>query len=179
MENRQFYTIGQAAEATGKAKSTIKKAIDDSTLSVYEKTSRGFKIEASELDRVFPFLNGERSENRSKKQNETVEKTPLNSALEIELKAKAEALAKEQEERTRERDRMQAEIDRLEGQMDAAGKRYDNALAIIEDMRPKEPKAAPEPEKGSAQVKLEEELEKLRGEMAEMKRPWWKRRKAG
>ena len=49
MENSTYFTIGQAAKETGKAKSTIKKSIDNGELSVAEKTARGFKIEASEL----------------------------------------------------------------------------------------------------------------------------------
>ena len=61
MENGSYFTIGQAAKETGKAKSTIKKSTDNGELSVTAKTSRGFKIEASELFRVFPRKTGERS----------------------------------------------------------------------------------------------------------------------
>jgi len=87
MKVQQFYTIGQAAEATGKAKSTIKKAIDNSELSVFEKTKRGFKIEASELDRVFPFLNVERTENVQEAQIETSRKAIENSVLRAKFEA--------------------------------------------------------------------------------------------
>jgi len=87
MKVQQFYTIGQAAEATGKAKSTIKKSIDNNEMSVFEKTSRGFKIEASELDRVFPFLNDERTKNAHKAQTETPIKTIENSVLQAKLEA--------------------------------------------------------------------------------------------
>lgn len=83
MKNGAYFTIGQAAKETGKAKSTIKKAIDTGELSVSEKTARGFKIDASELFRVFP----KRSENDIIEQNETTSKTIENSVLQAKLDA--------------------------------------------------------------------------------------------
>lgn len=85
MENRTYFTIGQAAKETGKAKSTIKKAIDNSELSVSEKTARGFKIEASELFRVFPRKTEERSKNTKNEQTETAEERVENSILKAKL----------------------------------------------------------------------------------------------
>ena len=85
MENRTYFTIGQAAKETGKAKSTIKKSIDNSELSVAEKTSRGFKIEASELFRVFPRKTEERSENTPIEQTEIGEERIENSILKAKL----------------------------------------------------------------------------------------------
>lgn len=85
MENSTYFTIGQAAKETGKAKSTIKKAIDNGDLSVSEKTARGFKIEASELFRVFPRKTEERSQNAQIEQTETIEKHIENSVLKAKL----------------------------------------------------------------------------------------------
>lgn len=81
MQNKTYFTIGQAASETGKAKSTIKKAIDSGELSVAEKTSRGFKIDAAELFRVFP----KRSKNAHTEQIETNAKLLENSALQVKL----------------------------------------------------------------------------------------------
>jgi len=83
MKNRTYFTIGQAAKETGKAKSTIKKSIDTGELSVAEKNSRGFKIDAAELFRVFP----KRSENAPNEQVETPQKTVENSVLQAKLEA--------------------------------------------------------------------------------------------
>ena len=83
MKNGTYFTIGQAAKETGRAKSTIKKSIDTGEMSVVEKTARGFKIDASELFRVFP----KRSENDKIEQIETVEKTIENSTLQAKLDA--------------------------------------------------------------------------------------------
>lgn len=86
MKNGTYFTIGQAAKETGKAKSTIKKAIDNGEMSVVEKTARGFKIDASELFRVFP----KRSESDGFEQIETIDKTIENSVLQAKLHASQE-----------------------------------------------------------------------------------------
>ncbi len=80
-----YFTIGQASKETGKAKSTIKKAIDNGELSVAEKTSRGFKIEASELFRVFPRKTAERSENAPNGQADTTNDRIENAVLKVRL----------------------------------------------------------------------------------------------
>ena len=85
MENGSYFTIGQAAKETGKAKSTIKKSIDNGELSVTAKTSRGFKIEASELFRVFPRKTGERSKKNTIEQTETTGERVENSVLKAKL----------------------------------------------------------------------------------------------
>ena len=90
MENRTYFTIGQAATETGKAKSTIKKAIDNGELSVAEKTKRGFKIEAAELFRVFPRKTDEQPENAPIEQSETAEERIENSILQAKLELAGE-----------------------------------------------------------------------------------------
>lgn len=52
--NDFYLTLGQAAKATGKSKSTIFKALESGKLSSIEKTTAGYKIDPSELFRVFP-----------------------------------------------------------------------------------------------------------------------------
>ena len=85
MENGTYFTIGQASKKTGKAKSTIKKSIDNGELSVAEKTARGFRIEASELFRVFPWKSEERSENTRIEQTKTTEERIENNILKAKL----------------------------------------------------------------------------------------------
>ena len=90
MENRTYFTIGQASTETGKAKSTIKKAIDSGELTVAERTKRGFKIEAAELFRVFPRKQPERSQQNDNVQSETVENAIENRVMEVKLKVAEE-----------------------------------------------------------------------------------------
>jgi hypothetical protein len=49
-----YLTLGQAAKATGRSKSTIFKAINNGTLSFIEKTSAGYKLDPEEVFMVFP-----------------------------------------------------------------------------------------------------------------------------
>ena len=71
---------------------TIKKAIDNGDLSVAEKTYRGFKIDASELFRVFPRKTIERSQSVRIEQTETVENSKEIQALERTLKVMEDQL---------------------------------------------------------------------------------------
>ena len=54
METPIFLTLGQAAKETGASKATIFKALKSGRLSYFEKTQTGYKIDPSELFRVFP-----------------------------------------------------------------------------------------------------------------------------
>jgi hypothetical protein len=49
------YTLNKAAKLSGRAKSTISKAIKDGRLSANKSSSGGYEIDASELHRVFPI----------------------------------------------------------------------------------------------------------------------------
>lgn len=62
-----YFSLSQAAKAAGVGKGTLSRAISNGRLSYIEKTSAGYKIEASELFRVFP----EPVKKRSSEQPET------------------------------------------------------------------------------------------------------------
>ncbi len=122
------FTIGQASKETGKAKSTIKKAIDNGELSVFEKTSRGFKIDASELFRVFPRKTAERSENVTNEQTETTKQYIENSIL----KAKLELADQRHED-------AQRTADDLRSERDSWKEEFQKASALLADQRPAQP----------------------------------------
>lgn len=52
----KYYSLCGAEKATGVHRGTISKALKDGTLSYFSKTEKGYQIEASELNRVFPLL---------------------------------------------------------------------------------------------------------------------------
>ncbi|MFC6199531.1 MULTISPECIES: hypothetical protein [Alphaproteobacteria] len=87
------YTLGQAAKATGKSKATISKAIKSGRISALKEESGAFRIDPSELHRVYPPLPlGE--------QNETQNETPVDyqndgnfKALQARLEAAEDRLA--------------------------------------------------------------------------------------
>jgi hypothetical protein len=82
------YTLGQAAKATGKSKSTISKALKNGTISAERGSNGVFKIDPSELHRVFPANSikerSEPSENTTKERLETAVKL---AQLEVRLEA--------------------------------------------------------------------------------------------
>jgi hypothetical protein len=115
------YTLGTAAKATGKAKSTILKAIRSGKISASKNESQEWSIDPSELHRVFPPV----SENSEETEIRTPD-NPLNeqviTVLEREnaylkqLLERAEAKLDEKEDRLREKD---ADLRRKDEQMTA------------------------------------------------------------
>ena len=49
-----FFTLSQAAKEAGVSKATISRSLNSGRLSYVEKTKSGYKIDSSELFRVFP-----------------------------------------------------------------------------------------------------------------------------
>lgn len=90
MSNGTFLSLGQAAEACGRAKSTISKALRSGDLSYVEKTKKGYKIDPAELFRVFPK---KRSEEAAIEQSETLKETFENSALQASLEVMEQRLS--------------------------------------------------------------------------------------
>lgn len=78
------YTLGEAAKATGKSKATLSKAIKSGKISAVKESSGAFKIDPSELFRVYP-------PNTQDEQKETPRETPENQPEISELRAKLEA----------------------------------------------------------------------------------------
>ena len=81
------YTLGEAAKATGKSKATISKAIKSGRISAEKGDTGAFKIDPSELHRVYPITVED-------KRFETPKETVVNgedSGLIRELQARLEA----------------------------------------------------------------------------------------
>ena len=102
-ETGMKHTLNAAAKLSGRAKSTISKAIKDGRLSAEKNESGGFEIDGAELSRVFPFPVGDQP---SIPQSNT-QKEHENRVLEIELKAERQM-----------RERLMSEIEDLKIQRD-------------------------------------------------------------
>ncbi len=98
------YTLGEAANAAGKAKSTIFKACKDGVIS-FSRDDRGrFLIEPAELHRVFPLVSAERSPEPAPEQPRMDEET-LKTGIERDfLKREIEQLRTLLEDMKSERD---------------------------------------------------------------------------
>lgn len=80
------YTLGTAAKATGKSKTTIQRAIAKGIISAEKLKSGGYSIDPAELHRVFPRLSGDTvSRNYKLDTKRPTDETP-------ELRAKIESL---------------------------------------------------------------------------------------
>jgi len=128
-------TVNQAAEATGKAKSTISKAINSGKLS-HEKGPRNAKlIEESELFRVFPPTGNDQTESPvANSQNEHG-----NSALQVEVDALRREIENTNLERERERAQLTDQIEELRDQVKEQRSDFRQTLAVLEDQRDKAP----------------------------------------
>lgn len=91
----EYYTLGLAAKAAGVSKTTISKAIANGKLSVVEKNKEGFKIDPSELHRVFPMVTDKSS---IKDTESNIETGGITASLETEIRLLREMLKREQEQ---------------------------------------------------------------------------------
>lgn len=111
------YTLGTAAKATGKAKSTIFRAIKSGTISAIKAHDGSYEIEPSELHRVFP-------PNTPQPIMPNTRTPPEDDGATLRLRL--EIL---EAERRRERDQMQATIDDLRARLDRSEERITGLLA--------------------------------------------------
>jgi excisionase family DNA binding protein len=81
------YTLGEAAKATGKSKATLSKAIKNGRISAQKDETGAFRIDPSELHRVYPL--NVHLEQKQTQANSATEAD--NSGLIRELQARLEA----------------------------------------------------------------------------------------
>lgn len=135
------YTAGEAAKATGKNIATITRAIKSGKISASKDTSGAWRIEPSELHRVFPALaqvlrNSEMQQDAIPTQDQESSST---KALEEEL-----AVLRE---RVRSQDQLLADradqIADLRTRLDREGEERRKLAAILTDQRPRSVEVSP------------------------------------
>ena len=88
-----MYTLGQAAIAVGKSKATISKAIKSGKISAEKQANGSYRIDPSELHRVYPPNGSETGEvERSATPQKTVENANENMILQVKLDAALETI---------------------------------------------------------------------------------------
>ena len=95
------YTLGEAAKASGKSKSTISKAIKNGTISANRLSNGRFEIDASELFRVFK----KRSETDNKERMSTSPETLENAVKMARIEERLEASERRNKELEEDRDK--------------------------------------------------------------------------
>jgi len=128
------YTLTQAAEATGKSKSTIFRAIKNGKLTAArDEVTQDWLVEPAELHRLYPPSSHETANGEMVTHHATGHEI---ATLRREVEVRDELLAKEQQEREAERRRAQETIDDLRRRLDAEGEERRKLTAIITDQRP-------------------------------------------
>lgn len=118
VRNPMRYTLGTAAKATGKAKSTILRAIKSGAISATKTHDGSYEIEPSELHRVFPPNGAQQAASNDTQPHEEQDAT---------LRLRLEILERE---RQRERDQMQATIDDLRARLDRSEERITALISV-------------------------------------------------
>jgi hypothetical protein len=107
------YTLGKAARATGKSKTTLHRAITSGKLSAIRNTDGEYEIDPAELMRVFEIVTPEPQKRHDMERSVTVDETPVLRA-EIEgLKQQLALLKDERDDLRRRLDEDSAERRRL------------------------------------------------------------------
>jgi len=97
------YTLGMAAKATGKSKTTIQRAIAKGTISAHKEKNGRYSIDPSELHRVFSMVSTDTVTQPSQVDtSRPLDETPLQvkvEALEVMLEREREALTEMRSDR--------------------------------------------------------------------------------
>ena len=125
------YTLGEAAKATGKSKATISKTIKSGRISANKDESGAFRIDPSELHRVYPPT-------PSSEQYETPNSTPVNSTESVEIKA-LQALLEAAHERLLDKEPV------IEDLREDRDRWRSQATGLLSDLRTAQEKATPAP----------------------------------
>lgn len=121
------YTLGEAAKATGKSKSTISKSIKNGRISASKGESGVYSIDPSELHRVYPPIPQETGilEQDDTPKSPEVDTTKENKIRELEI------LLKASEQRLEDRGEQLSDL------KEDRNKWRQQATALLEDKRPK------------------------------------------
>lgn len=128
------YSAAQAGKVVGRSTATITRAIEKRRLSAVKDENGAWRIDASELHRVFPVKSLENPSVQSD------EKPRNGEALRVDLEILAEKL------RSAEalNERLADEVADLRGRLDAEGEERRKLTMILTDQRDKPPAPAPE-----------------------------------
>jgi excisionase family DNA binding protein len=136
------YSLKQAAEATGKSKPTILRAIQSGKISATrDQLTQAWIIEPSELHRIYQPVSDDDAQ-QGKPANDA---TPFETVmLRREISIRDEKLNALQQERDRERQETRETIDDLRRRLDAEAEERRKLTAMLTDQREK-----PEPRRRS------------------------------
>ena len=137
------YTLGEAAKAANFSKPTLSRAIKNGKLSARRLDDGSYQIDPAELER-WKDSNGHR--NSSKKRSVTLEVTP-ETAFETrdfsELQIEVVTLREQLRSAETARGFLEERVADLQARAGRAEAKEDKLLALIADLRPREPEPVP------------------------------------
>ena len=140
-----FLTLGEAAKETGKSKPTLSRAIKSGKLSYAAKENNSYKIDPSELFRVFPRRNtSETEQNGNMKQSVTPNVTHEIAMLQKDLEHLKEKLGSTETQLKKAEEREQDLLSKL----DNSQATIDRQTLLLSDMRDKATEKPVERQKG-------------------------------
>lgn len=154
MRTSTAFTLGQAAKATGKNKTTILRAVKDGRISAQQDDTGQYAIEPVELFRVFPPATEDGVAQPGAEGSEATQRNggdPPSATAVAGYQLLADELRRQldevRQERERERGEHHAALADLRRRLDASEderRRKDQQLtALLTDQRPKEPETPP------------------------------------
>ena len=124
------YTLGQAAKAVGRGKTTIQKAIKSGRISAHKNDMGEWQIDPAELHRVYPPVSGNGSPSTKGEQEETPSEL-------IELRVQVQALHEQNS-------LLKDERDDLRRRLDVENEERRKLTMMLTDQRNKSPQKAPQ-----------------------------------
>jgi hypothetical protein len=142
------YTLGQAAQATGKSKMTIQRVIKKGAISANKAESGEWEIDPAELHRIFPLVTENDTQERIMVRYDTPSDTGM---LQREIEVRDEKLRLMEQQSERERLQLQETINDLRHRLDQSEeerrKTQIQLTALLTDQRQKE-ESPPSPPRG-------------------------------
>jgi septal ring factor EnvC (AmiA/AmiB activator) len=130
------YTLGTAAKATRKSKTTILRAIDSGKISAEKNAHGEWSIEPAELHRVYPLATNKEQGSGNGKWNDT--QLLKNDDVTGELKVEVATLRERLSSFEREREQLSSQIEDLRHRLDISDEERRRLTAVLTDQRTQE-----------------------------------------
>jgi hypothetical protein len=117
--NSLMYTIGTAARATGKSKSTISRDVDKGKISAVKNEDGSYSIDPAELHRVYPAVgSGNSTTDGQSNDLQPLRGSDGSGGLATQLEHARERLSLLEAERSREREQLLEQVEDLRARLD-------------------------------------------------------------
>ena len=128
------YTLSQAAEATGKNKTTIQRAIKNGRISASKNDTGAYQIDPSELHRVFPIATTQQTESNESQQEATPKETSNLERI-VDLEKEVAVLQERNAGLVEQKEQLSETVSDLRKRLDSADGRI---TALLQDHRPQD-----------------------------------------